>query len=216
MGDQERAVFPEHGIGLRLRLQQLLPAHGRVEVDDHTFRPQVKAHVVAGKAPAQNPAEDVFPGVLLHVVKAPVPVQRAGDRLPGGEGGGAEVDHLAALFMRVQHRYAAKGPPVPRLPAALGIERRPVQRDQPAAFSLRAGPDRGGELPQIRVLIIEPFCHVFLLFSENVKNSLPSAVQGRPFCFRRLWRNRRSSIPAPIPRPLRSAVPTALPHPRYT
>ena len=99
---------------------------------------------------AEDAAEDVLPGVLLHVVKAAGPVDFAGDRGPGFHIVGAGVEHHAALLVDVRHRNLLSGggfqdAAVRGLSAALGVEGRPVQGNFPHLPSGLAGEDRGGE-----------------------------------------------------------------------
>ena len=82
----------------------------------------------------------MLPGVLLHVIEPPRPVDLAVDRCPGVRGvracltlGVHDVrDRAVFLIDDVHDAKAAERPGVERLAAGGGIEGRPVERDRPA------------------------------------------------------------------------------------
>ena len=151
----EGMIFPDIPVGPVLHLQHLLPGHGSVIVDDDGIRTHVKTHIVAGKGSAEHAADDVLAGMLLHVVKAAVPVDDAADRPAYRQGAVAGVKHPSLPLLNVQHRRAAQYAMVRRLTAALRIKGRAVQSHQTGAvLSLIALRDDGVKFPQECILII--------------------------------------------------------------
>ena len=68
-----------------------------------TSAPQVEAHVFAAPEVVGQPGDDVLPGVLLHQVKPPVPVDYPGDRRPRLQGVVAGMDDLPVPAVDLQH-----------------------------------------------------------------------------------------------------------------
>ena len=93
-------------------------------------------------------------GVLLHMVKAAGPVDRAANRFPHGQGLVAGMMDHAVPFVDVPHVDAAQGAVVGGLSAALGIEGGTVQHHVPRLFVGGAGQHRGVKLPHKGVLIV--------------------------------------------------------------
>ena len=154
-------VRPDGLVGQPLRLQGLFPGNIRVVINGDGFRPQVKPHVVTVVKAAEDAADDVLPGVLLHVVEAAGPVQGSGGHRTGLHRGGAGVDYRAVLLVNIGNgNLPARGPQnavVRRLAAPLGVEGRLVQDHLPGLPGGLAGEDGGGELPETGVLIVEFF-----------------------------------------------------------
>ena len=121
-------VRPDSLVGQPFRLQGLLPGNFHVVVDGNGLRPQVEAHIITVIQAAEDAAEDMLPGVLLHVVKAAVPVQEPGDHRPRLHRGGAGVNHPAVLFVDIgDGNFPAGGfqnAVVRGLAAPLGVEGR--------------------------------------------------------------------------------------------
>ena len=107
-------------------------------------------------------------GVLLHVVKAPVPVDGALHRVADAQGPIAGVGDDAVLFVNVGDGGAAQGAVVRRLAAPFGVEGRAVQGHQIAAFCRLTAQDRGGEGGFIGVGVIE----LFRFHGENFLSGL--------------------------------------------
>ena len=101
----------------------------------------------------------MLPGVLLHQVEAPVPVDDPGNVPPRFQGSIAGVDDLAFPVVDLQHLHAAKRPGVVRLAAPLGVEGGAVQHEVKALFPLFAGEDFSLKLRQERVLFVQFFRH---------------------------------------------------------
>ena len=103
----QRMVFPDIAIGPGLNVQHSLPGNVGVVVDDDGALPQVKAGVVAVIGGAEHSADDMLTGVLLHVVKAPGPVDLPVDGLALGQGPVAGVEDDALLLLDVRDLGAA-------------------------------------------------------------------------------------------------------------
>ena len=107
-------------------------------------------------------------GVLLHFVKAPVPVDAAGNGCAGRGGSGQDIHRMpddARLLVDVrhpQHRAVRQGQraPVGGLTAALRVEHCAVQRDAPAAglFVRLCGKDDAFAFGAESVLLKVFFC----------------------------------------------------------
>ena len=100
----------------------------------------MKARVVAVVGGAQHSADDVLTGVLLHVVKAPGPVDFPVDDLTHGQCPVTGVENHAVLLLHIQNHRAAQGAVVGGLTAALGVEGGLIQLNQPF-FAPRAAGD---------------------------------------------------------------------------
>ena len=107
IGDLHRPVRPDSLIGQPLRLQSLLPGDPGVVVDGHRLRPQVEAHIVAAEFFAQDAGDDVLAGVLLHVVKAAVPVDGPHHHCAGFQRAVTGVENHAVSLMDIRHTHAA-------------------------------------------------------------------------------------------------------------
>ena len=103
---------------------------------------------------AQDAGEDVLPGVLLHVVEPPGPVDGAGHVFANFHRLFDSVDNDAVLFVDVGDGGAVQRAVVGRLAAALGVEGGAVQRHQIPVFARLTGQDRGGERPHKGVGVV--------------------------------------------------------------
>ena len=148
-------ILPDVSVGLPLHLQHLLPTDVGVIVDGHDVGPHVEAHIVAVEGGAQHPADNMLPGVLLHMVKTPLPVNGAVDGAAHRQRPGAGVADDPVPLLHVRDRHAAKNAVVGGLPTSLRIEGGAVQHHQIPALLLPARQHRSVELPEIGVLIIE-------------------------------------------------------------
>ena len=141
VGDVHRHILPDDAVGGSLGRFQPLGGDGDVRVHPHGIGADVEAHVLGPEHAVQDAGEDVLAGVLLHLVKAPCPVDGLCCFGPGHRPGGQGSDHVpddTRLLVNIgdgQHRAVGKGQgaPVGRLAAALGVKHRAVQRDAPAA-----------------------------------------------------------------------------------
>ena len=107
----------------------------------------MEAGVVAAVGAAQHAADDVLPGVLLHVVKAPGPVDDPVDCLPLGKGLVAGVEDDTLLLLDVRDPGAAQDAVVGRLAAALGVEGGLIQLYLPFFALGSAGQDLSVKFP---------------------------------------------------------------------
>ena len=101
----------------------------------------MEAHILGPEHPVQDAGKDVLAGVLLHFVKAPVPVDGFlyRDARHGGVGQGRNaVPEDAVLLVDIGHGQLGavrqgQGATVGRLTAAFRVEHRTFQRDESAA-----------------------------------------------------------------------------------
>ena len=96
-------------------------------------------------------------GVLLHVVKAALPVDLAGDHRADLHFFLTGVENDAAFFVHVRDGHAVQRAVVGGLSAALGVKGGAVQCDEIPVLARLAGEHRGGELPQEGIFIVELF-----------------------------------------------------------
>lgn len=157
VGDLHRGVRPDCPVGLFLRGQDLLPGELRVIVDGDGVGPHVEAHIVAVIVPAEDAGEDVLSGVLLHMVEAAGPVDGAIHVFANFHRVFDSVEDHAVFLVDVGDGKAVHRAVVGGLAAAFGIEGGAVQRHQVSALARLTGEDRGGEVPQKGVGVIELF-----------------------------------------------------------
>ena len=74
---QNPFIGQNHGIGLPLRLRNLLLRKQSAEIHSDKILPHVKADIVIAMQPVHNPGENMLPGMLLHVKEAALPVYPA-------------------------------------------------------------------------------------------------------------------------------------------
>ena len=172
--DLDRKVSADGLVCLPLDLAKLLRGEQTRKVDGDHLGAHVEAHIVIAEAAVDDAADKMLAAVLLHEVKAPLPVQHAADMRPRCERLLAVVDDLAVPLMGIGNGHAAKRPCVARLAAALGIKRRLVEHHVKAVLSWRAGEHLRIKFPQMGILIIESFrCHI--------KNCPPQIASFRHF-----------------------------------
>ena len=153
--DLHGVVFPDVLIGPPLYLQHALPGDLGVVVDGHHVGAHVEAHVVAVVGAAQHTGDDVLAGVLLHMVKAALPVDFAVYGNAHRQGMGAGVADDAIALLHVQHRLAAQPAQVAGLAAALRIKGGAVERDEVALPLRDAVRHHSVEGAHVRVVIVQ-------------------------------------------------------------
>ena len=154
IADDDGVILPDVAVGPALDLQHALPGNVGVVVDGDGIGSHVEAGVVAVVGAAQHAGDDMLAGVLLHVVKAALPVDLAGDGLAHGQRLVAGVIDHAVRLMNVPYINAAQRAVVGALSAALGVEGGAVQPHPPRLFVGGAVQHRGVEPAQERVLIV--------------------------------------------------------------
>ena len=117
----DRVVFIDVFVGSSFDFQQIFPGNGGVEINGYEVRAQVKAHIITLILLTDHPAADVFAGVLLHVIKAPRPVDLPGDgaNLHRAVGG---VENNVVFLVDIQHPGRTQNAMICRLSAALRIK----------------------------------------------------------------------------------------------
>ena len=141
VGDDHRHILPDDAVGLQLGGAQALGRDGHAGVHAHGLGPDVEADILGPEHPVQDAGKDVLAGVLLHFVKAPVPVDGFlyRDARHGGVGQGRNaVPEDAVLLVDIGHGQLGavrqgQGAPVGRLTAAFRVEHRTFQREESAA-----------------------------------------------------------------------------------
>ena len=188
VGDDHRHVLPDDAVGGKLRPAQALGGDGHAGVHPHGFRPDVETHVLRPEHLVQDAGEDVFAGVLLHLVKPPLPVEPGGHHSPRDSFRRKLVHRVPddpAVFVDIQHRNAgavrqAQHADVRRLPAALRVKYRAVQHDASAAglFVRFGGKDDTFRFGAEGILLI-----VFLGALHGARTSNAKDKMARPLSF---------------------------------
>ena len=93
-------------------------------------------------------------GVLLHVVKAPLPVQLSGDGRALLQRPVAGVDNDAAALLHIADLRIAQRAVVGALTAALGVKGSAVQRHMPCLALRDTAQHRGVKAAQIRIVFV--------------------------------------------------------------
>ena len=114
----------------------------------------MEAYIVAVEAAAQDAGEDVLAGMLLHMVKAPGPVQFSGDDCSDFQGFVHIVENHAVFFVHIRDGRAAQRAVVGRLSAALWVKGGAAQHGGIAVFAALAVQHGGGEALQKGVGIV--------------------------------------------------------------
>src|ERR1700688_247225 len=115
--------------------------------------------------------QDVLPGMLLHMIEAPIPIDTSLHRT-NFNGLVDNVDHFIFFVDYIHHTPISQSPSVVRLTAGGGIERSAIklyapQRSGQWAFRIfrrggafwRAAQYLGGKFPRKRIVVIKPFGH---------------------------------------------------------
>ena len=122
----------------------------------------MESHVLIPVKPMDRAGNQMFPGVLLHEVEAPGPVDCPGDS--AGEWCVHGVEHDAFPLVNIQDPGTAQGPQVARLAPTLGIEGRTVQDHGESAIYRLAREDGSSEFLQIDVGFVEFLCQHSITF----------------------------------------------------
>ena len=152
--DLQRQVGPDGLVGQALDARELLPAQLAGVVHGHTVGPHVEAHVVKAVLPVHKAGDDVLAAVVLHPAVALLGVHGAGKALPHRQGPVGIVEDAPLLFVHVQHPGGADAAGVGKLAAPLGEKGRAVQGDGKAALRLLAAGHRRLKVEETAVDVI--------------------------------------------------------------
>ncbi len=147
-------------VGRPFDLIQDVVAQGRGgKVDRDLLRAEMKPD---GPEPAEcgeHGGEEVLTEVLLHVIEAAGPVDRAGDRGRGGREWRLEnvAEGAFLIHLDVEDPDGVQVPVIRGLSASLGIEGRPVENHGRVILPRVPGENPGGEGGQCRVSEVEAF-----------------------------------------------------------
>ena len=133
--DFHRTVRPYNFIGAPFRRQCLFPAYRGVIVNRNRDGTQMKAHVITLKRITQNARDNMFPGMLLHMVKTARPVDPSGNTFTGIQRMVTGMDNHAVMLMHIRYRRNAQYPLIGRLSAAFGIKCGSIQYHLIIAFA---------------------------------------------------------------------------------
>ena len=128
--------------------------------------------------------------VLLDVITAPPGVDATLDAF----GRQRPVEHVQDLAVPLADRLDARlaeRPRVPGLPAALRVERHPVQDDGRSAVVLESAHDRRLELEQVGIRQVESLGHCASLTGGSTAFNAAPAPRGR------MWLTAAGSEPGP-------------------
>ena len=113
----------------------------------------MKSHVVKPVPAVDQAGEHVLPGMLLHQVEPPGPIDLAGHGLAHRQRAVAAVYDDAISLLHRQNLGVCQGAQVPGLSAAFGIKCRLVQANGPASGCRTALRDLRGEVTQMGILV---------------------------------------------------------------
>ena len=149
-----RDVPADDLIGSAFDLHQIFPGDRAIQIDGHQMAAHVKAHIMIAKLLIDLSHDQMLAGVLLHVVKTPLPVDGAGHFRTYFQRGIAQVEDVLPLLLYIQHIGASQDTQIALLTAAGGVEGSGIQRHCPAALYLFAAGDHRGKIFQMRICII--------------------------------------------------------------
>ena len=163
-GNVNREILLDAAVRLALQF----PERGGINLPDGKFDSGgFRADVDALRFPAVqifgHRGEQVLAGVVLHQIKASVPIDLAMHSLAGNEGlrrlAGTgrlrdPVQHSIFAFSDTLHGHAVEDAQVVCLPACAGIKRRAVQLH--SAIGIDGG-NGGGECGQIAIFLVKAF-----------------------------------------------------------
>ena len=109
---------------------------------------------MVAEAAVNDAGDDVFPAVLLHPVKAALPVDAAFHRLPRFQRLFAQVHHRFPPFPGVQYPNTAEIAGIRRLSPALGIKSRGIQHHLIALFRGGAAQNPCGKRRKVGIFIV--------------------------------------------------------------
>ena len=150
-----RGVRPHHPVGLRFRFRQLGIGEGDAGVHAHRRVPDVKAHILRPEQTVQRAAEDVFPGVLFHVVQPGFPVDCPFHLCAHSQRGCGVVPDHPVPHRSVSHCRTAQDTGVGGLTAPFRVEGSAVQGHPPRLPFRLTGQHTGGKTAQKGVLLIQ-------------------------------------------------------------
>ncbi len=107
----------------------------------------------------ERAGQNVLPGVLLHVIETPRPVDLAGHRRAVRERRRQHVDDFVSVIDGVDDIRPAEPASVERLAAGRGVEGSPIERDGRAPVVIERAGDDGVEPAAGGVGVIQPVRH---------------------------------------------------------
>lgn len=122
VGDEHRFVLPQIAVHGLFQLAELLLVDHGVQVDGNEVAAHVEPHVVTAPPRVGDAGDDVLPGVVLHQVKAPVPVDLPGDPAARLKRAIAGVDHVLSPGVDLKDLHIPQRSRVIGLSAPLGVE----------------------------------------------------------------------------------------------
>ncbi len=188
--DMNGARLPDDLVRAALGRARLLTRHEAVEVDRRQLAAEVEGDRLRVRRLDEGLRQQVLAVVLLDVVAAPVGVDVAFDAF-GRQRPVEDVQDLAVLLDDRHDARLAERSGVPWLPAALGVERRPVEDDGRSAGVLESAKDRRLELEQVGIRQVESLGHRASLTGGSTAFNAAPAPRGR------MWLTAAGSEPGP-------------------
>ena len=141
--DLHPMILPYIPVGLQFQLLQILRRNLPVKIDDDHFRPHMKSHIIAAVFLMNHAADNMLPGMLLHQVKPPLPVDDPMHRRSLRKRRFHRMPDFSLLLLHIRHRNLIQRSQIAGLSSSLRVKYRPVQPNLipffcPAALQHRA------------------------------------------------------------------------------
>jgi len=150
-------VLEDDGIGAPFSfLYDSIIHHRGLQIDSGTLRAEVEADGMQSEVLREHRREQVLPGVLLHMIEAPVPIENAIDR-PIRHRSRHPMRDTFALVDHLNNRDAPDRPGIERLPAGGGIKGRAIEVSGGAPAGCLE--DAGSKVAEVAIVVVEPFGH---------------------------------------------------------
>jgi hypothetical protein len=106
--DRHRTVFPHHAVGISLGFANFIGSDLSREIDGRRQLPHVETLGAHAEEAIERRRQHVLPGVLLHVIEPPRPVDGAADHLAWFQGAAHDVsDGPVFTIDHVGYRHSA-------------------------------------------------------------------------------------------------------------
>jgi peptide-methionine (R)-S-oxide reductase len=151
------SILGDHLVGPQFHLRDFSSGQGTAsEVDSPSLLPEVNAQRGSPQQLRNDGRQEVLTGMLLHVVEAPGPIDSAAHPLIK-QRPAQQVSDTVPLVDDIDDSEAAQFARVEWLTSRSGVEGRLVQVDSSAVVA--SPDDRGFEVAEIRIGVIEPVGH---------------------------------------------------------
>ena len=159
--DPYRTILPDALVGQLLRLSDLFIGQLPVHVDGHDPIPHMEAHIVCSPKAPQGVRQNMFAGVLLHMIQTNLPIKGGFHRCPRFQRLVAKMPDLPFLFPDMGNHSCPDGTGIAQLSSSLGEKYGAVQGHLPLFSRRAAGGDHRHTAFLQYILLINPNCLFF-------------------------------------------------------